>query len=56
MWWLLLLTAVTSIWLSAGLGIVVGAMMAAPGDVAVKFDDCDHAVAFPIDDLVMVKG
>ena len=30
-WWLLLLTAVTSIWLSAGLGIVVGAVMASAG-------------------------
>jgi hypothetical protein len=27
-WWLLLLTAVASIWIGAGLGIVVGAMMA----------------------------
>ena len=24
--------------------------------IAVKFDDCDHAVAFPIGDLLMVQG
>jgi hypothetical protein len=28
MWWLLLLTAVTSIWIGAGLGIVVAALSA----------------------------
>jgi hypothetical protein len=29
MWWLLLLTAVTSIWIGAGIGIVIAALMAA---------------------------
>jgi hypothetical protein len=32
MWWLLLLTAVTSIWIGAGLGIVVCALMRAAAD------------------------
>jgi hypothetical protein len=31
MWWLLLLTAVTSIWIGAGLGIVVCALMPSDG-------------------------
>jgi hypothetical protein len=29
MWWLLLLTAVTSVWIGAGLGIVICALMTA---------------------------
>ena len=31
--WLLLLAAVTSIWISAGLGIVVGVLMAGRGSI-----------------------